>query len=115
MRAEAYHSETCKILERRRIGVALAGAKAGELVDVRREGKLPRKVRWGVWVWVALIGASLTYELVAFFDGPGGQPTLSQLVKGMVLAGGRFAAFATSFALVGAAVVLILHWAWQVF
>lgn len=90
--------------------VAHTGGAVRYATPTQRVAPLPKRARYGIWVWTVLLGASTAYELWAFLDGKGGQPTLSQLVKGFVHAGGVAAAAGVTLVLFGGAAVLFLHW-----
>jgi hypothetical protein len=114
MRSAEARSEIFEIVQRRNLGRALSGAKEGGAVRVELK-PLPKRAKVGIWVWVFLLGADLAYELFAFADGSGGQPTASQLLKGLVRAGGLAGVVGCICALFGAAIVLSFHLALQWF
>lgn len=112
MTGRTAHRQVVGLIERRRTRATLAaggrGAEASAL-KLGAHGKL------GVWVWIVLLGADATYELVAFFDGSGGAPTLSQLVKRARRAGGLAGSIILALLLAVGYVVLNLHWVVEAF
>lgn len=65
--------------------------------------------KYGVWVWVVLLGSDLAYELFAFHDGREGAPTISQLIKRARRAGGIAGSITLVILLAVAYIVLNLH------
>lgn len=81
--------------------------------------RLPPKLgphgKLGIWVWIILLGADVAYELLGFADGPGGTPTISQLVKRLRRSGGIAGSIVLSLLLLVVYVLLQLHWIVEAF
>lgn len=117
MKSVTYHRAIADMLQARLMEDELVGDAAfgwGQ-AEPGDEPKLPRRARFGIWVWIILLGSSAAYEVFAFADGREGEPTLSQIVKGLVRSGGRMGVILCSTGLFGAAVALTFHWGLQVF
>lgn len=114
MKARQSHDAIVEKLALRHVGRARHSARAGEPVMVEL-APLSRKVGWGVWVWVVLLGADVAYEIFAFVDGSGHTVTISSVVRGLVRSAGLMGVILCTAGLFGAAFVLALHWAFQLF
>lgn len=85
-----------------------------KLKEAIATGEIPKKKlggigKFGIWVWVVLLGADVAYELFAFHDGREGAPTISQIIKRARRAGGIAGSIILVILLAVGYIVLNLH------